>query len=155
MQRSNESVDVFPGVVEREGCAHGCRYAEVLHHGLRAVVAGPHRNALVVEDRSDIVGVHSVERKRHDRGPLRCRSDQPQTRNFGQRIRRVGTNNKKRRLIRCETTDYDSFITTNRVCLYGALLSPANSWPMMCERLLCRFQSGKAGISARSGPSVG
>src|SRR5919205_1038206 len=57
----DEGVHLFPGVVEGEGGAGRGRDAEVLHDGLRAVVAGADGDALLVEDGAHVVRVHLVD----------------------------------------------------------------------------------------------
>src|ERR1043166_3918876 len=60
LHRRGEAFDLFPRVVEGEGGARGGRHAEVLHDGLRAVVAGADGDALPVEDCAHVVRVNVV-----------------------------------------------------------------------------------------------
>src|SRR5579862_416661 len=57
----DERVDVLCGVVHRERGARGRRNAEAIHDGLRAVMAGPNRDAFAIDNRADVVRVRAVE----------------------------------------------------------------------------------------------
>src|SRR5262249_57220290 len=54
--RGGQAVDVGVGAVDREARPQRSRDAEALHQRLRAVVAGPHRDAALVEQRGAVVG---------------------------------------------------------------------------------------------------
>src|SRR5437763_593686 len=64
LHRRDEAVNFRLRVVEGEGGAGGGGHAEVLHDGLRAVMACAYGDALLVEYRADIVRVHLVNHKR-------------------------------------------------------------------------------------------
>ena len=57
---ADQLVYVFPRVVECERRAGRCCESQTRHHRLCAVMSGPDRYALLVEDRSDIVCVYAV-----------------------------------------------------------------------------------------------
>src|SRR4051812_30985962 len=61
---ADEAVNFGLRVVEGEGGARGGGHAEVLHDGLRAVVAGANGYALLVENRAHVVRVNVAEDER-------------------------------------------------------------------------------------------
>src|SRR6266496_6849966 len=71
-----QRVHVLEGVVEPEGCAHAGRYAEMVHHRHRAVVARAHGDALLVEHGAHFVRMDAVEREGQDGGLLARRADE-------------------------------------------------------------------------------
>src|SRR5205085_1520249 len=64
LHRRDEAVNFVSRVVEGEGGACGRGHAEVLHDGLRTVVAGAYGDALLVEYRSNVVRVNIVNDER-------------------------------------------------------------------------------------------
>src|SRR5919112_3274677 len=73
---ADEAVHLPLRVVEGEGGARGRGHAEVLHDGLRAVVAGAYGYALLVEYRAHVVRVHVAHDEReHARLLARCPDD--------------------------------------------------------------------------------
>src|SRR5437588_1510073 len=64
LHRCDEAVNFRLRVVEGKGGACGRGHAEVLHDGLRTVVAGAYGDALLVEYRSNVVRVNIVNDER-------------------------------------------------------------------------------------------
>src|SRR5258706_6569890 len=66
----NQSVDVALVVVHVERSARRRRYVEPPHQWLRAMMAGANANALTVENRRQIVGMHVAEGEAQNSAPL-------------------------------------------------------------------------------------
>src|SRR5918993_3118651 len=64
--RGGEAVNLLLRVVEGEGGAGRGRHFEVLHDGLRAVVAGADGDALAVEDGAHVVRMHLFDDEGED-----------------------------------------------------------------------------------------
>src|SRR5437763_12718493 len=77
-----ERVHVLERVVQREGCPHARRDAEMVHHGHRTVMPRAHGDALLVEHGAHFVRMDTVERERQDGGLLTCGAEQLQPRDF-------------------------------------------------------------------------
>src|SRR5688500_14044537 len=61
--RLDEAVDLVARVVDRERGAQGCGHAVELQQRMRAVVARAHRDALVVEQGSEVVRERAVDQE--------------------------------------------------------------------------------------------
>src|SRR5438094_216567 len=53
----------FASIIESKLSARGGRDIQSSHHGLRAVMTGTHRDALLIQDRPDVVGMYAVNCK--------------------------------------------------------------------------------------------
>src|SRR2546425_6973401 len=85
-----ERVHLFFGVVERKGSTRSSGDPEALHNGLRAVMARPDRNTLLVENRPDIVRVDAFDYEREHARALSRRTDQTHSGNGGNLLCRIG-----------------------------------------------------------------
>jgi len=68
-----ESVELLAGVVDVDGRADRPRHVERVVKRLRAVVAGAHRDAAVVQDGGEVVPVDAIHVERDEAGPLLAR----------------------------------------------------------------------------------
>ncbi len=86
-----QAIDIVAGVVQVEA-GSGCGdCAEAFHQWLVAVVAGPDGDVVLVEERSHVVRVNSVDVEREDAALLRAigRTEDAQVRNRAQRVDRI------------------------------------------------------------------
>jgi hypothetical protein len=81
LDRGGEPVDLVERVVERERGARSRRHPKELHHRHRAVMAGADRDAVLVEDRAEIVRVHPVDDEGHEARLLGRGADHGEPRN--------------------------------------------------------------------------
>src|SRR5438093_1688998 len=70
----DEGVDVVDVIIDVEGCARGRRDAQATHQRLSAVVAGPNTDAVLVQDRRQVVRMNVAVCERNDAGTVALRS---------------------------------------------------------------------------------
>ena len=73
----SEAVDFLDRVVGPKRRPDRSRNPELVHERLRAVVAGPHRDAELVEERAEVVRVHAVDQEGHHARLARGGADEP------------------------------------------------------------------------------
>src|SRR5580698_7394380 len=84
-----EPVDLLEGVVEGERSVRGGRYLEEFHHRHGAVMAGADGDAILVEDRAEIVRMHALDDEGHQACLVAGGADDPEPLDPGQGGRRI------------------------------------------------------------------
>ena len=87
-ERRDQAVELVARVVEGQRGPRRGRNAEAIHHRLRAVMTDAHGDAFAIEDRADVVRVHTVEDEGQHRRLVLRRADQPHGRES--RLERLG-----------------------------------------------------------------
>ena len=78
-QSNDQCIDVFTSIVEGQRWPDGALHSHTAQDRLRTVVAGAHRDALLIKRNSNILGANVIENERHHASLLACCPDQPQT----------------------------------------------------------------------------
>ena len=83
-------VDLRCSVIKRERRPHRGRHAEALHYRHRAVMSGTYGNALLIENRADVVRMNVIDDERNDSGFLLSRADDSHRVDLGKLAGRIG-----------------------------------------------------------------
>ena len=89
-QGGYQGVDIFAGVIQRQGRADRGFEAEPAQDGLCAVMSRPHRDTFLVQRLADILGAETIENEGEDTGLVFCGADQMQPRHGEQSLGCVG-----------------------------------------------------------------
>jgi len=71
-----QRVNLLLRIVESQRGTRRGRNSKALHQGLGAVVTGPNGDTPLVEDRTNVVGMNTIQDERNDAGFLTCCADQ-------------------------------------------------------------------------------
>jgi len=89
MQTAHHHVDLFRCIVKRKRSPRRRRHAETLHHGHGAMMAGPHCDTLLIQNRADVVGVNVIDHEGDHAGFFFRGADDARWLKFGERFCRI------------------------------------------------------------------